>query len=168
MKIIKRKSKIFKRPQFDFSKLSSASFKFESCDRDQFFSSRNGNMKIACFTVFHFAVLFYRFFYHIISLNTRISKLLIFLFPLFFNFRPISHPRTLSFQCSQSHLQISSSQISCPQRDTNFLTCFVIHKRDQRAKIFLFQYLFKNVEFAAVTWTRIAMPCFYLEIENVQ
>ena len=108
---------ILKRSQYDFSKLSSPSSKSESSDRDYLFS-RNGNMKSACFTTFSiFGGFFYCFVFYIAPLIIWFSKLLISLLPPFFNFRPIWHPKTLFFLCSESHFEVPSFKISCIQHE---------------------------------------------------
>ena len=81
MKIIKRKSKILKPLHFDFLKLSPASFKSESSNRD-YLCSMNGNIKSACVSI---VIPFFEFFYcfgcHIFSLVIQFFKLLAFFSP---------------------------------------------------------------------------------------
>ena len=81
MKIIKRKSKILKPLHFDFLKLSPASFKTESSNKD-YLCSTNGNIKSACVSI---VIPFFEFFYcfgcHIFSLVIQFFKLLAFFFP---------------------------------------------------------------------------------------
>ena len=107
-------------------------------------------MKSPCFTIFfHFAGFFYCFVCHIAPLIIWFFKLLILLSPLLFNFRPIWHPKTLSFQ--QSHLQIFTSYISCLQYAKSF-NCFVMHSRNWQAKISLFQFLFLKLKVVMCRW----------------
>ena len=140
MKITKRKSWILKRLHFHFTKISPAFSKSESSDRNSLFS-RNGNIKSAFFTTFSILCAFslsYRF------IDYSIFPIAISSFSLSFNFRPIWHPETLTFYCSQNHLQIPSSEMSCLQHDVAPLSRFVTHKKIGEQKFSYFGPCFKK------------------------
>ena len=85
-KNIKRKSKILKRPNFDFSKLWSNSSKFESSDRDQSFS-RKGNMNSAFFKFFFILLIFLWFWLPYCFINYSIFQIVNSSFPSVLQFQ---------------------------------------------------------------------------------